>query len=366
MQRHDPQDVASRELVSKISLLGFMCLIVMERLYPALISADRLAYRFKVADRRKTLDPVLADLWTYGYASHTGTDNWRITDVGRQVIAVFIASPDASTALLLSSAQPSLPMTDRIVDNSPEPVDKTGDFLGHADRSSSDLQIDQSVLDRSSIDPEEENRREKIAWLDRHAVTGDKRKLALAAACTAADLDACLAYWTREGQTALGEPFRSKKYGPLNYAISCAINGDIPPAIDLPLPLGEGRGEGDNPSSANSVTEKISEPASAAPAGAPPPPTFDESKFVGMKPTQIWQAAQGELQLQMTRAVYDTWVMRTAVADWQADHLTVAVPDQYIKDWWDQRLMTTVTRILTGIVGRPVTVEFVVHTFPQK
>lgn len=354
MQWRDPEDVASRELVSKIGLLGFMCLIVMEHLYPASLTADRLAYRFKVADRRKTLDPVLSDLWTYGYASHTGEDNWRITDAGRQAIAVLIPSASplaaaASTAALLPAAQPALI---QIVDNSPNSVDKSAGENLRADLSSDRSMIDLSS-DRSLIDQEEEKRRDKIAWLDRHAVTGDKRKLALAAACTAADLESCLTHWTREGKTALGEVFRSKKYGPLNYAISCAINGDIPPAIDLHRPLGEGQGEGDNPP-ADQPTEKISEP-----------PAFDESMIVGMKPSQIWQAAQGELQLQMTRATYDTWVKKTSVAGYSDSHLTIAVPNQYSKDWWDQRLMTTITRILTGVVGRAITVEFIVHTFPQ-
>lgn len=337
--RHDPDDVACRELTSKVTLLGALCLIVMDKLFPHAITGDRLAYRFKVSDKRKTLDPVLADLWTYGYASHTGDDNWRITDNGRQAINSLIDSPAASMLALPSASQPALPMTT---------APASGDFLRQPASSIDRSMIDLSTLDRSLIDQEEEQLREKIAWLDRHAVTGDKRKQAIAArACTAALLQQHLDHWTREGRTARGDEFRNK-YGPLNYAVTCAISGEQPPAVSAVIP-----------DAAPLIPATQIEP----PAPPAPLPVLDESNVEGLKPTQIWQAAQGELQLQMTHATYDTWVKRTAVAAWHDDTLVVAVPNDYTRDWWQQRLQTTVNRIVAGIVGRPIAVQFV--TFPQ-
>lgn len=235
--RHDPDDVSCRDLTSRISFLGILCLIVMERIYPAQISADRLAYRFKVGDKRKTLAPVLDELWTYGYASHTGAEHWRITDTGRQAVAFLVASTAASHALPPASAQPAQPTTDQIVDNSPNSVDKSAGENLRPDLSIDQSLIDQSIdrIDRSNIDLKKEQT-EKIAWLNLHSVSGDKRTAALASAdCTAQLLQAWLDHWTRTGKTAKGEPFRNK-YGPLNYALTCAINGDTPP-----LQMGEGR-----------------------------------------------------------------------------------------------------------------------------
>lgn len=252
--RHDPDDVSCRDLTSRISFLGILCLIVMERIYPAQISADRLAYRFKVGDKRKTLAPVLDELWTYGYASHTGAEHWRITDTGRQAVAFLVASTAASHALPPASATPAQPTTNQIVDNSPNSVDKSA-----GENLRPDLSIDQSFIDQQSIDridrsniDLEKEKTEKIAWLNRHSVSGDKRTAALASEdCTAQLLQAWLDHWTRTGKTAKGEPFRNK-YGPLNYALTCAINGDTPP-----LPVEAGRGEGDRP-------EKFSEPEKPA------------------------------------------------------------------------------------------------------
>lgn len=112
-----------------------------------------------------------------------------------------------------------------------------------------------------------------------------------------------------------------------------------------------------HPSDDLSESENASEPE-------PAQPIFDESNFNGLKPSQIWKAAQGELQLQMNRATYDTWVKNTAVANWENDHLTISVQNHYTKEWWDQRLMTTATRIVTGIVGRPITISFTVWSKP--
>ena len=85
-----------------------------------------------------------------------------------------------------------------------------------------------------------------------------------------------------------------------------------------------------------------------------------------MKADQIWQAAQGELQLQMTRATYDTWVKPTSVLSYEDGALAVAVPNAYTQEWWQSRLLSTVKRILTGIVGQSVDVRFVVWSREEK
>jgi chromosomal replication initiator protein len=85
-----------------------------------------------------------------------------------------------------------------------------------------------------------------------------------------------------------------------------------------------------------------------------------------MKADQIWQAAQGELQLQMTRATYDTWVKPTSVLSYEDGALAVAVPNAYTQEWWQNRLLTTVKRVLTGIIGQSVDVRFVVWTRDEK
>ena len=79
-----------------------------------------------------------------------------------------------------------------------------------------------------------------------------------------------------------------------------------------------------------------------------------------MKADQVWQAALGELQLQMSKATYDTWVKPTSVLSYEDGVFVIAVPNAYAHDWLQSRLLSTIKRILIGIVGHSVDVKFTV------
>jgi chromosomal replication initiator protein len=81
-----------------------------------------------------------------------------------------------------------------------------------------------------------------------------------------------------------------------------------------------------------------------------------------MKPEKVWQAALGELQLQMTKATFDTWVKQTHVLAYEDGTFIIGVQNGYAKDWLENRLMGTVKRTLAGILNRSVEVRFTVHT----
>lgn len=75
---------------------------------------------------------------------------------------------------------------------------------------------------------------------------------------------------------------------------------------------------------------------------------------------QAWQATLGQLQMEMSKAAFDTWVRSSELVSYQEDNFTVGVLNAYARDWLESRLSTTVNRLLTGIMGRPQTVNFVV------
>jgi len=80
-----------------------------------------------------------------------------------------------------------------------------------------------------------------------------------------------------------------------------------------------------------------------------------------MNAEQAWQAALGELQLQLTKPTFDTWVKNTYVISWEDCTFLVGVHNGYAKDWLENRLLTTIKRTLSSIVGRTVEVRFVVR-----
>ena len=79
-----------------------------------------------------------------------------------------------------------------------------------------------------------------------------------------------------------------------------------------------------------------------------------------MNANDIWHATLGELQLQMTKATFDTWVRPTHAINYDNGAMTVGVHSPYAKEWLENRLQTTIQRTLTGIVGRSVQVEYIV------
>ncbi len=86
----------------------------------------------------------------------------------------------------------------------------------------------------------------------------------------------------------------------------------------------------------------------------------------GMNANQIWQAALGELQLQMTKPTFDTWLKNTSAISYEDGSIIIGVHNAYAKDWLENRLMSIVKRTLMGIVDRTVEVKFIVDAKPVK
>jgi chromosomal replication initiator protein len=79
-----------------------------------------------------------------------------------------------------------------------------------------------------------------------------------------------------------------------------------------------------------------------------------------MNPEQAWQAALGQLQMDLSKAAFDTWVRSAELISYEDGAFTVGVQNAYARDWLESRLASTVSRILTGIMNRPASVRFVV------
>ncbi len=75
----------------------------------------------------------------------------------------------------------------------------------------------------------------------------------------------------------------------------------------------------------------------------------------------VWEAAKGELQLQMTRATYDTWISNTFPLAYEDGTFIIGVHNTYAKEWLENRLLTIIKRTLIGLMNRTVEVKFVVR-----
>ncbi|WKZ41740.1 MAG: chromosomal replication initiator protein DnaA [Anaerolineales bacterium] len=79
-----------------------------------------------------------------------------------------------------------------------------------------------------------------------------------------------------------------------------------------------------------------------------------------MNAEQAWHTVLAQLQMDMPRASFDTWVRDTRPVDYQNGILTVGVRNAYARDWLDSRLATTVNKMLIETLNSKVSVQFIV------
>lgn len=79
-----------------------------------------------------------------------------------------------------------------------------------------------------------------------------------------------------------------------------------------------------------------------------------------MNAQQAWQAALGQLQMEMPKASFDTWVRNAELIRVENNKARIGVQNAYARDWLESRLSGTFSRLLTGYLDSPVEVEFVV------
>ena len=75
-----------------------------------------------------------------------------------------------------------------------------------------------------------------------------------------------------------------------------------------------------------------------------------------MNAEHAWQATLGQLQLEMSKASFDTWVSSAEYLSYDEDTgcFEIGVKNAYARDWLDDRLSAKIGRILTGMLGNPI------------
>jgi chromosomal replication initiator protein len=85
-----------------------------------------------------------------------------------------------------------------------------------------------------------------------------------------------------------------------------------------------------------------------------------------MNADQAWQATLGQLQMDMSKAAYDTWVKNSKLVNYREGQFTIGVPNSFARDWLETRMTITVNRVLTGIMNLPQKVNFIIYQKDQE
>ena len=85
-----------------------------------------------------------------------------------------------------------------------------------------------------------------------------------------------------------------------------------------------------------------------------------------MNAERVWDAALGQLQIEMPRAAFDTWIRDAELLTHEDGTFIIGVQNAYARDWLEDRLRSTVSRVLTSVTGRSSEVRFVVWHGEQE
>lgn len=79
-----------------------------------------------------------------------------------------------------------------------------------------------------------------------------------------------------------------------------------------------------------------------------------------MNAEQAWQATLGQLQMEMPKATFDTWMRDARFLKEENGQFTIGLKNAYARDWVESRLATTIIRILASILNTTARLNFVV------
>jgi len=75
---------------------------------------------------------------------------------------------------------------------------------------------------------------------------------------------------------------------------------------------------------------------------------------------QIWDTALGELQLQVSKANYRTWLEKTRALSYKDNQLIVSVPNTFVAEYLDKNLRSLIEKTLIGITQSEIKVSITV------
>jgi len=77
-------------------------------------------------------------------------------------------------------------------------------------------------------------------------------------------------------------------------------------------------------------------------------------------PEKAWQAALANLELEISRVSFNTWVKPTHLVDYRDDIFIIGCINAYGRDWLEAQLTITLQRFLSSVMNRETKVRFVV------
>jgi chromosomal replication initiator protein len=79
-----------------------------------------------------------------------------------------------------------------------------------------------------------------------------------------------------------------------------------------------------------------------------------------MNAKDAWLATLGQLQIQLNRSTYDTWLRHAELLAYEDGRFVISVPHAYAKDWIERHLLQSMSRTLSEIFRRDSEIQVIV------
>ena len=79
---------------------------------------------------------------------------------------------------------------------------------------------------------------------------------------------------------------------------------------------------------------------------------------------EIWEAALGEIQLQVNKPNYQTWFSGAKGLTYQGDRFVIGVPNSFIAEYLDKNQRSMIEKTIIGLTGRNINIVFRVTSAP--
>jgi len=84
-------------------------------------------------------------------------------------------------------------------------------------------------------------------------------------------------------------------------------------------------------------------------------PVLQKIKITGHQ--QAWEMAVSQLRIEMTKALFDTWIQPLRPLGYENGLFRIGVLNPYAREWVESRLKTRLVNLLEGILGESLTVQ---------
>lgn len=81
---------------------------------------------------------------------------------------------------------------------------------------------------------------------------------------------------------------------------------------------------------------------------------------------QLWAQILEKMESRISKPSYETWLKETEVAELTNNHLIVSVPNEFTKNWLDQRYTEFIDEIILELTGAEITVKFSINQASEE